>query len=80
MDKSDHHDYHCYRCGINIEIDAEKPRGRPYLDKDPTHCPYCGNHLATRKEITITSPTSPPLTQKELSKSLTKLAKELIGK
>lgn len=72
MDKSDHHDYHCYGCGIYIEINAIKPRGRTYF-KDPTHCPYCGNLFEKRKEIVLTGRL---MTMDEVTKSIAKSLRE----
>ncbi len=75
MDKSDHHDYICHRCGIHIEINAIKPRGRSYR-KDPTYCPYCGNLLEKRKEIVLTGGL---MTREEVSKSMAESWREAVA-
>lgn len=75
MDKSDHYDYQCHGCGIDLEIHARKKRGRDIL-KDPTHCPYCGNILKKKKEVILTGGL---MTQEEVSKSMAESWKEAVA-
>ncbi len=72
MDKSDHHDYNCLRCEIEVEVSGRK-RGGGVVLEDPTYCPYCRAKLKKKKEIILTVGL---MTTEEVARSMAKSLRE----